>query len=113
MEGKGTGKCYPHQVQNYRAWFKQEQSWIATSNPSRVALPAFPVTAAKVAAFLHHESTCEKVCTVCSCSSSTHQPKLPRSAQVWKQVRDNRGLVAGQVSHCPGRQCIGEPLAQP
>ena len=72
MEGKGTGKCYPRQVQNYRAWFEQEQSRIAASDPSRVALPAFPVTAAKVAAFLHHESTREKVRLVWSRSLSTH-----------------------------------------
>ncbi|KAI9568515.1 hypothetical protein HD554DRAFT_732990 [Boletus coccyginus] len=61
MEGKGTARCYPRQVQNYRTWFEQEQSRIAASDPSRVALPAFPVTAAKVAAFLHHESTHKKL----------------------------------------------------
>lgn len=61
MEGKGTAKCYPRQVENYRAWFEQDQSRIAASDPSRAALPAFPVTAAKVASFLHHESTREKV----------------------------------------------------
>ncbi|KAF8120444.1 hypothetical protein EV363DRAFT_1140881, partial [Boletus edulis] len=60
MEGKGTAKSYPRQVQNYRAWFEQEQLRIAASDPLRVALPAFPVTAAKVAAFLHHETTREK-----------------------------------------------------
>jgi hypothetical protein len=62
MEGKGTAKCYLCQVQNYRAWFEQEQSQIAANDPSRVVLPAFTVTAAKVTAFLHHESTREKVC---------------------------------------------------
>jgi len=61
MEGKGTAKCYPRQVENYRAWFEQDQSRIAASDPSRAALPAFPVTAAKVASFLHHESTREKL----------------------------------------------------
>ena len=65
MEGKGTAKCYPCQVQNYRVWFEQEQSQIAASDPSQVVLPVFPVTAAKVAAFLHRESTCEKVCLAC------------------------------------------------
>ena len=34
MEGKGTGKCYPCQVQNYWAWFEQEQLWITASDPS-------------------------------------------------------------------------------
>ena len=65
MEGKGMAKCYPCQVQDYRVWFKQEQSQITASDPSRVALPMFPVTTTKVAAFLHHESTCEKVCLAC------------------------------------------------
>ncbi|KAI9572447.1 hypothetical protein HD554DRAFT_2168107 [Boletus coccyginus] len=31
------------------------------SDPSQVALPVLPVTAAKVTAFLYHESTCEKL----------------------------------------------------
>jgi hypothetical protein len=46
MEGKGMAKCYPCQVQNYQAWFEQEQSQIAANDPSRVVLPVFPVTAA-------------------------------------------------------------------
>ena len=62
MEGKGTAKCYLRQVQNYQVWFEQEQSQVTVSDPSRAPLPAFPVTAAKVATFLHHESTWEKVC---------------------------------------------------
>ncbi|KAG6370583.1 hypothetical protein JVT61DRAFT_11380 [Boletus reticuloceps] len=43
------------------AWFEQEQLRIAASDLSRVALPVFPVTAAKVAAFLHHETTRKKL----------------------------------------------------
>ena len=62
MEGKGMAKCYPHQVQNYQVWFEQEQLWVAASDPLQALLPAFPVTTANVAAFLHHESTWEKVC---------------------------------------------------
>ena len=61
MEGKGTAKCYPQQVENYWAWFEQDQSRIAVSDPSRAALPAFPVTTAKVASFLHHKFMREKV----------------------------------------------------
>ena len=68
MEGKGTGKCYPHQVWNYRVWFEEEQSRITAGDPSRTALPAFPITAAKVAAFLHNESTREKVSLTCALS---------------------------------------------
>jgi hypothetical protein len=30
-------------------------------NPSRVSIPSFPITAAKVAMFLQHKSTHEKV----------------------------------------------------
>ena len=74
MEGKGTGKCYPRQVRNYRVWFEEEQSRIAASDPSRTALPAFPITAAKVAAFLHNESTREKVSLACALSLPATSP---------------------------------------
>ena len=61
MEGKGMMRCYPRQVENYYTWFEQKQSRMAADDPSQAVLPAFPVTAAKAAVFLHHESTYEKV----------------------------------------------------
>jgi hypothetical protein len=61
LEGKGTAKSYPRQVQNYQLWFDTDQVRIAAEDSTRTPIPAFPVTAAKVSMFLHHESTCEKV----------------------------------------------------
>ena len=111
MEGKGTGKCYLCQVQNYQVWFEEEQSWIAASDPSWTGLPAFPITAAKVATFIHNKSTCEKVCLV-SALPPCHLIERSHAAQVRKQVQDSLMLLAGQVPHHTGHQCIGESQAQ-
>jgi hypothetical protein len=93
MEGKGTAKYYPCQVQNYRAWFEQEQSQIAANDPSRVMLPAFPVTAAKVTAFLHHESTREKVCPAWLAMSSARVTDLSSLAQLKR--RSKSAMIEG------------------
>ena len=61
MEGKGTAKSYPRQVSNYKSWFDVVQACTIKKDPTRAVIPAFPITAAKVAMFLHHESTREKV----------------------------------------------------
>ena len=61
MEGKGTAKSYPRQVCNYQTWFDAAQACTVEKDPTRVVIPAFPITAAKTAMFLHHESTREKV----------------------------------------------------
>jgi hypothetical protein len=64
LEGKGTAKSYPRQVQNYQLWFDADQVRTAAEDSTRVPIPAFPVTAAKVSMFLHHETTREKACTL-------------------------------------------------
>jgi len=61
MEGKGTVKSYPRQVSNYESWFDAAQACTVEKDPTRAVIPAFPITAAKVAMFLHHESMREKV----------------------------------------------------
>jgi hypothetical protein len=61
MVGKGTAKSYPRQVHNYQTWFDKEQMCVVANDPTRVIIPAFPITAVKVAMFLLHELTCEKV----------------------------------------------------
>lgn len=88
MEGKGTGKCYLHQVWNYRVWFEEEQLRIAASNPLWMVLPTFPITAAKVATFLHNKSMHEKVCLV-SALPPCHLTEQSHAAQARKQVRDS------------------------
>ncbi|KIK32123.1 hypothetical protein CY34DRAFT_111093, partial [Suillus luteus UH-Slu-Lm8-n1] len=47
LEGKGTAKSYPRQVQNYQLWFDADQVRTAAEDSTRVPIPAFPVTAAK------------------------------------------------------------------
>ena len=61
MEGKGMAKSYLRQVCNYQTWFDAAQACTVEKDPMRAVIPAFPITAAKTAMFLHHESTCEKV----------------------------------------------------
>ncbi|KAH0832250.1 hypothetical protein J3R83DRAFT_13225 [Lanmaoa asiatica] len=60
MEGKGTAKSYPRQVHNYQTWFDAAQAHVVKKDPTRVVIPAFPITATKAAMFLQHESTHEK-----------------------------------------------------
>ncbi|OJA10888.1 hypothetical protein AZE42_11709 [Rhizopogon vesiculosus] len=60
LEGKGTVKSYPRQVQNYQLWFEADQACIAAHDSALVPIPAFPVTAAKVSMFIHHETMHEK-----------------------------------------------------
>ena len=55
MEGKGTAKSYPHQVCNYQTWFDAAQACTVEKDPTRAVIPAFPITAAKTAMFLHHQ----------------------------------------------------------
>jgi hypothetical protein len=77
LEGKGTAKSYPRQVQNYQLWFEADQARIAAEDGARVPIPAFPVTAAKVSMFLNHETTREKVSL---CPSPLRQDCPPTSA---------------------------------
>jgi hypothetical protein len=58
---KGTGSTYDRHVRRYTEFWDQYQAELSVVNPSRVSIPSFPVTAAKVAMFLQHESTREKV----------------------------------------------------
>jgi hypothetical protein len=61
QQGKQTKKTYERHVKSYVRWWEQTQAEIAAGDPTRSALPALPITAAKVAAFLQHERQREKV----------------------------------------------------
>jgi hypothetical protein len=56
-EGKGTEIAYLRHVENYEVWWAGDQGERQRRDPSWVAIPAHPITATKVAAFLKHEST--------------------------------------------------------
>ena len=58
---KGTGSTYDRHVRRYTEFWDQYQAELSVVNPSRISIPSFPITAAKVAMFLQHESTREKV----------------------------------------------------
>ena len=58
---KGTGATYDRHVRRYNDFWDRYQAELCLGNPQRVSVPSFPITAAKVAMFLQHESTREKV----------------------------------------------------
>jgi hypothetical protein len=58
---KGTGSTYDRHVRHYTEFWDQYQAELSVVSPSRASIPSFPIMAAKVAMFLQHESTREKV----------------------------------------------------
>ena len=129
-------------MRNYQVWFKEEQSRIAAGDPSRTALLAFPITTAKVAAFLHNKSTQEKVslayalspchltersCLV-SCSSSGEagprwskaprwaSPALRRSSMPWRTTGSIMSMSIPKTTRpesVSGGTCRPTHLSQP
>jgi len=60
QSGKATKGKYDRYLQAYETWWNANQSQTVRSDTSRVAIPALPITVAKVVLFLKHESTREK-----------------------------------------------------
>ncbi|KAK7028398.1 hypothetical protein R3P38DRAFT_923774 [Favolaschia claudopus] len=54
---KETARNYARQVTNYQLWWDGNQAQLATKDPARVMIPAFPIIPAKVALFLQYETT--------------------------------------------------------
>jgi hypothetical protein len=99
---KQTSKTYERHLKNYEKWWCQYQHGLSTDGSCNMAIPAFPVTPAKVVMFLEHETAREKV---------SHSPSFLLSppclmlmaflsqAEAW-QLRDHCWVVCGQVPHC-------------
>ncbi|KAJ7201443.1 hypothetical protein C8J57DRAFT_1102934, partial [Mycena rebaudengoi] len=60
QEDKGTSKTYGRHLTSYQNWWDSSEADKVSKNPQVVAIPALPITAAKVAMFLQYESTREK-----------------------------------------------------
>ena len=58
---KSTADTYQRHVDRYEKWWVGYQVERASTTPGWTAIPAFPITAAKVSMFLGYESTREKV----------------------------------------------------
>jgi len=58
---KQTRRTYQRRYENYVRWWEASQAELEREDSTRRALPALPITAAKVARFLSHEMTREKV----------------------------------------------------
>jgi len=67
-EGKGTEDAYPRHVKNYETFWAQDQDRRARENPNHIRISAHPIVGEKVAIFLEHERTRNKVAIFCSCS---------------------------------------------
>lgn len=59
--GKGTESAYLRHVKNYEKFMVADQAARVQHNPLWTSVPAHPITATKVAAFLQHETTRTKV----------------------------------------------------
>lgn len=59
---KATHNTYQRHLRSYQKWFEADQKRLVAQDPRRIAIPALPITAAKVTTFLQHETTREKVC---------------------------------------------------
>jgi hypothetical protein len=58
---KGMGSTCDRHVHHYTKFWDQYLAALSVVNLSCASIPSFPITAAKVAMFLQHESTWEKV----------------------------------------------------
>nr|GAT44268.1 predicted protein [Mycena chlorophos] len=54
---KETAAKYRRYHESYRQWFDADQAALVAANPGTVALPALPITVAKVVVFLEYETT--------------------------------------------------------
>ncbi|KAK7027698.1 hypothetical protein R3P38DRAFT_3190769 [Favolaschia claudopus] len=60
QEDKGTSQTYERHFRSYQAWWDSSEAAKVAQNSRLAALPAMPITAAKVSMFLAYESTREK-----------------------------------------------------
>lgn len=58
---KGTGVTYAQHVQHYQEFWEGEELLCQESDPHHALIPAYPITAAKVAKFVMSEMKREKV----------------------------------------------------
>lgn len=63
-DGKGTGASYTRHIRNYEKYWAAEERCCTQDDPTSAPIPAYPITAGKVAKFLLYETRREKVCTV-------------------------------------------------
>jgi hypothetical protein len=57
---KTTAAIYDRCLKTYCEWWSQDQLRVVANDPRRVAIPALPITVAKVMVYLKHEMTREK-----------------------------------------------------
>ncbi|KAJ7154430.1 hypothetical protein C8R43DRAFT_885108 [Mycena crocata] len=98
QSGKGTGKSYGRHVNSYQAWWDQHEVEKVLKDPRLVAIPALPITAAKVAMFLQYESTREKVCTLRSSESGVNLFGLQKKRGTTGETIAGSSIGKSQIS---------------
>ena len=64
---KSTSTSYARHIKAYVAWWDAYQASVVAEDPDKVAIPAFPITAAKATMFMEYTSTRPKVSTPFHC----------------------------------------------
>lgn len=60
-QSTATGRDYGRHFNRYKTWWVDRQAAMLKENPNWTPIPALPITAAKAASFIEHESTRQKV----------------------------------------------------
>jgi hypothetical protein len=87
---KSTGITYQRHVDSYEKWWLRYQAQRRDDDAKWTAIPAFPITASKVAEFLQYECTHEKVCFPLSLTFSLSTEQLKKTE-----------VKGGQAHHTP------------
>lgn len=98
QESNQTSRSYARHVKNYESFFNTDQDQRCKNDSSWTPVPAFPVTATKVAVFVEHELTREKV--KLSANQVNERDTNKSVTEEAKQGRDNRRLD-GRQEHDP------------
>lgn len=96
---KSTSATYERHVRRYMTWWDGYQSSTVLSDTTKVQIPAFPVTAAKVTMFLEHESTRPKVgLAVLACGTTIILTSFVGDSENTGALRPSQGLWLERVS---------------
>ncbi|KDQ57148.1 hypothetical protein JAAARDRAFT_47793 [Jaapia argillacea MUCL 33604] len=96
---KDMGGTYCRHVVRYQEWFLSDQSRRVKEKPSHSVLPAFPVTATKVAAFLEYEMSRPKgAVSALENWRLHHEHEYPNDPEAQKGLRFDSRIKAFEAS---------------
>jgi hypothetical protein len=108
---KSTPETYERHVKRYATWWDTYQTQVVQSDATMTAIPALPITAAKVTMFLEYESTRPKVSkkkvSICS-FPAVYSILFVLEAKAW-QLGDHSWVCRWQECHCTSHLCPRKP----